>query len=503
MKNNFTNRLNNISPIDGRYRKGCEELRHIFSEGGLTRYRLRVEIRYLKFLITWLCSEKIVKSKSKEHIQNNQSTNIENDIYYKLDKSLYLESEDAQKVWEDLKRLEENTFLEHSNAFEEIFKIEEKTRHDVKSVEIFLRNRLETLSKNYPIAKQLIEYVHFGLTSQDITTLAVWMQIRNGMNVLKNSMLNIEEIIRDFFDKYQGNGLLSLTHGQPATPTDLGKEFMVFAERIHDQLERLPEHVHIKFGGCIGNLNAHYIAYPQYNRRWLTFADNFVKSLNDNTSRLQFIRSKYTTQIDHYDDMADVFDNIRRVNVVCLDLCRDMWSYISRGIFKLSIIEGEVGSSTMPHKVNPIDFENAEGNLIIGNAIFDALSNKLPVSRLQRDLTDSTAIRNIGTPFSHSLIAYKSIIRGFSKIEMNREVMQDELLHNHIVIAEAIQQILRAEGIEGAYDIVKEITRKQPPPTMLEIFEFIGELKIDKKVKSKLNKLSVLNYTGIYPTDYK
>lgn len=504
-------RIENISPIDGRYRKSCEELRSVFSEGGLTRFRLRVEIRYLKSLIEWLCTEKIVEFNADyntpcfnddEYEKDTLILRDDSSFKYELDAEIFLNNEDIKCVWEDLKHLDSNIFGEHHKIAEEIFIIEETTRHDVKSVEIYLRNRLKSLSERYPVANRLIEYVHFGLTSQDITTLAVWMQLRSGVKIIKDLLLEIENTLRTLFNDLEEYPLLSLTHGQPATPTSVGKELMVFAERIHDQLERLPKKVSIKFGGCIGNLNAHNIAYPKIGKRWLRFADSFVESMNTDNG-IEFTRSKFTTQIDHYDDMAAIFDNIRRLNVVCLDLCRDMWSYISRRIFKLSIIEGEVGSSTMPHKVNPIDFENAEGNLILSNAIFDALSNKLPVSRLQRDLSDSTTIRNIGVPFSHSLIAYKSILKGLSKIEIDYEIIRGELSANAVVIAEAIQQILRTYEIEGAYDIVKDITRKNPPPRLFEIFEYIDDLDLPEEVKSRISALTPSMYTGIYPIDYK
>lgn len=283
----------------------------------------------------------------------------------------------------------------------------------------------------------------------------------------------------------------------------MGKELMVFAERLHNQLLRLPNSVHVKFGGCIGNLNAHHITFPSIGRKWLDFADDFVLSMNDCYKIVQFKRAQFTTQIDHYDDMAAVFDANRRLNIICIDLCRDMWSYISRNIFKLAIVEGEVGSSTMPHKVNPIDFENAEGNLGLGNSMFDFLSNKLPVSRLQRDLTDSTVVRNIGVAFGYSLVAYKSILKGLDKIDINYESIQKELKNNTVVIAEAIQQILRSAGVDEAYDLVKELTRKHPPPTMFDIQEFIMDLDVDKVVVDRLLEVKPETYTGIYPKDYK
>lgn len=477
----FKNRIDNISPLDGRYRKSCDSIRHLFSEGGLTKFRLRVEIRYLKALIEFLCNQEIDG----------------------FDRYELLDSQKALNVWTNLHYLDTNQFNEHLECVTGIFEIEEGINHDVKSIECYLRERLQKLTKEWSHANKLIEFIHFGLTSQDITTLGLWLQIKNSLNVMTDSIKVIEHNLRELFDKYKTYPLLSQTHGQPASPTTIGKEMMVFAERLHDQLNRIPQNVHVKFGGAVGNFNAHNIVFPTIGDKWFKFANDFVESFNYNTScQLKFVRSKFTTQIDHYDDMASVFDSLRRMNVILIDLCRDIWQYISRNVFKLAIVKGEVGSSTMPHKVNPINFENAEGNLLLANTLLDFLSNKLPVSRLQRDLTDSTVTRNIGVAFGYSCVAFENIIKGLSKLEMNVVVQRKELHDNTVVIAEAIQQILRSCGVDDAYTLVKELTRRHPPPSLLDIHNFIDNLDIKPDIKSRLLKISPTTYIGIFPKEY-
>jgi adenylosuccinate lyase len=442
--------LQAISPVDGRYRRACEKLGDYFSEAALIRYRLMTEIEY--FIA--LC-----KIPLPQLAKINQSKFSElRDIYLKFDLKYAIE----------------------------IKQIEETTNHDVKAVEYFLRKKFDDLKL---VAYR--EFIHFGLTSQDVNNTAVPASLRdafvNVMRPAKNELLN--KLIQMSKD-WKNVPMLAHTHGQPASPTTVGKEFYVFVERIQNQialLDKIP--FSGKFGGATGNFNAHYAAYPEID--WIKFADNFVnKTLN-------LTRSKTTTQIEHYDNLAAFFDNIKRINTILIDLCRDIWIYISMNYFKQRINEKEVGSSAMPHKVNPIDFENAEGNLGYANAILEHLSAKLPVSRLQRDLTDSTVIRNIGVPLAHSLIAYKSLLKGMNKLIINENKLNEDLENNWAVVSEAIQTILRREGYPEPYEALKELTRTNKEITKEQLHIFINMLKITKSVKKELMKISPHNYTGI------
>jgi len=443
--------LTAISPIDGRYRSKVEELDIYFSEYGLIKYRVLVEIEY--FIA--LCE-------------------IPLNVLKKVDKGIY----------PDLRAIYKNFSLTDAMRIKEI---ESVTNHDVKAVEYFIKEKFDALKLS-----DFKEFIHFGLTSQDINNTATPYSLRDAIqNVYYPLLEEIIEMLAGLGDKWRDITLLARTHGQPASPTRLGKEIMVFVERLDKQLNLLKAiPCSAKFGGATGNFNAHQVAYPDVD--WVEFANNFVsKSLN--LERLQT-----TTQISHYDDMAAIFDNLRRINTIIIDLDRDMWTYISMDYFKQQIKQGEVGSSAMPHKVNPIDFENSEGNLGIANAIYDHLSNKLPVSRLQRDLTDSTVLRNIGVPMAHSIIALKSLKRGVSKLLLNEDKIKADLNANWAVVAEAIQTILRREQYPNPYEALKDLTRTNTHITKDSIHEFIQSLKISDEVKNELMKITPFNYTGIY-----
>ena len=442
--------INAISPIDGRYWSKTEPLSSYFSEYGLIRYRVQVEIRY--FLA--LC-----------RIPLPQLVDFPIECIPKLDK-VYLSftEEDAAKVKV----------------------IEQTTNHDVKAVEYFLREKFDELG-----ISNFKEFIHFGLTSQDINNTAVPMSLKDGIrDLIIPELENILERINTDAAKWKDIPMLARTHGQPATPTRLGKEFMVYQERILKQLSQLKSKKYFgKFGGATGNFNAHSIAYPDIN--WTAFADEFL--LND----LELSRNQYTTQIDHYDDLAELFDNLRRLNVIFIDLCRDVWTYISMDYFRQEVKAEEVGSSAMPHKVNPIDFENAEGNLGLANTIFDFLSNKLPVSRLQRDLTDSTVLRNIGMPLAHSLVAYHSILKGLKKLIVNPEKINADLEQNWAVVAEAIQTILRREGYSDPYGKLKQFSRGKQSLDNKAFEEFIESLDVSSELKNELKAVTPFNYTGV------
>ncbi|GAB4312375.1 MAG: adenylosuccinate lyase [Bacteroidales bacterium] len=442
------NSLNAISPVDGRYRKHTESLGYFFSEGALINYRIFVEISYFIAL---------------------------------LDEGLpQLESFDRQRV-NDLQELARNFGFKDAA---EVKKIEATTNHDVKAVEYYLKKEFDRMGLG-----AYKEFIHFGLTSQDITNTAQPYAFR----------LASEEIIYPQLDKlllqlirlqkeWKNIPMLAHTHGQPASPTKLGKEIGVFAERLRQQLKWLKAiPFTAKFGGATGNFNAHYAAYPEID--WEAFANGFIKSLG-------LERQKMTTQIENYDFMAAWFDNLKRINTILIDLCRDMWTYISMDYFKQKINPEEVGSSTMPHKVNPIDFENAEGNLGLANAQLEFLAAKLPVSRLQRDLTDSTVLRNVGVPVAHSLIAWKMISRGLNKLVLNREKIDQDLENNWAVVAEAIQTILRRENYPKAYEKLKELTRTNEPVTKERLHDFINKLKVSQPVKEEMLKITPFNYTG-------
>ncbi|MCX7954913.1 MAG: adenylosuccinate lyase [Bacteroidales bacterium] len=443
------NELTAISTIDGRYRDKLKELSQYFSEFALIKKRLYVEVLYI-----------IELSKLNLKGFENLPQNFNEDVY--------------------------NIFLKFNiTEAKKIKEIEKKTNHDVKSIEYYIREKFDQLKLD-----KYKEYIHFGLTSQDINNTAIPLLLKEFIEkiykkLLKDLLIAFEKISEETKDIT----MLSHTHGQPASPTKMGKEIEVFIERLQNQIVLLNQvPICAKFGGAIGNFNAHYAAYPEID--WHKFADYFVETI------LGLKRYKKTTQIEHYDNLAALFDNIRRINVILIDFCRDMWLYISMDYFKQKAIKNEVGSSTMPHKINPIDFENAEGNLMYANAILDFLSNKLPISRLQRDLTDSTVIRNIGIPLAHSILAYKNIIKGISKLQINRNKIIEDLKNNWVVVTEAIQTILRRENYPNAYEELKLLSRKSEKITKKDILRFINKLKVNKKVKNELKKITPFNYTG-------
>jgi adenylosuccinate lyase len=441
---------NAISPVDGRYRKHVEPLAYYFSEAAYINYRVFVEIEY--FIA--LCNIPLPQLKD-------------------FDKNLF----------EELRAISRNfTFADA----EEVKQIEKTTNHDVKAVEYYVRKRFEKLG-----LKQYREFVHFGLTSQDINNTAVPYATKLALHEVLLPMINeVEELLIRKAKEWKDVAMLARTHGQPASPTKLGKEIYVFADRLKSQLALLKSvPFNAKFGGATGNFNAHKVAYP--NIDWAAFGDYFV------SHHLGLTRQKVTTQIEHYDNLAALFDNLRRINTILIDLCRDMWTYISMEYFKQKIKAGEVGSSAMPHKVNPIDFENAEGNLGMANAIFSHLSEKLPISRLQRDLTDSTVIRNIGVPIGHTMIAIKSLIKGMDKVILNEEKLKADLQDNWAVIAEAIQTILRRENYPDPYEALKKLTRTNKKMDKASFHQFIDGLKVSQKIKTELKNITPENYTGI------
>ncbi|MBD98576.1 MAG: adenylosuccinate lyase [Verrucomicrobia bacterium] len=442
--------LKAISPIDGRYRNKVEKLETYFSEYALIRYRVRVEIEY--FIA--LCK-----------IPLSQLSKLNNDDFIILRK-LYVEFSD-----EDAHRVKE---------------LEQTTNHDVKAVEYFIKEKLANSD-----LKEQLEFVHFGLTSQDINNTAIPLSIRDAIEDVYLEELN--EVISElnaFAIEWKEIPMLARTHGQPASPTRLGKEIMVYAERLKEQYNALIDTpFSAKFGGATGNFNAHHVAYP--NTDWVAFANEFV---NDT---LGLYRSQTTTQVEHYDNLARLFDAMKRVNTILIDMNRDLWSYISMDYFKQKIAEGEVGSSAMPHKVNPIDFENAEGNLGIANALFEHLSAKLPISRLQRDLTDSTVMRNIGVPIAHSLLAIKSMLKGFSKLLINEEKISHDLEQNWAVVAEAIQTVLRRENYPNPYEALKDLTRTNKKIDKEGMHAFIKQLDVSENIKKELLEISPYNYTGV------
>jgi len=444
------NQLTAISPVDGRYRNKTEQLAAYFSEYALIKYRVHVEVEY--FIA--LCE-----------IPLPQLTDF------------------PKKHFESLRALLTN-FTE--TDAQKIKDTEKVTNHDVKAVEYFLKEKFDALG-----LEKWKEFIHFGLTSQDINNTAIPLSFMEANDTLYLPALNkLTEQLRILAKDWQEIPMLAHTHGQPASPTKLGKELMVFVERLEKQLnqfEQIPYSA--KFGGATGNLNAHQIAYPQIN--WIDFADDFL------FDRLELERSYYTTQIEHYDNLAAHFDCMKRINTILIDLCRDMWTYISMEYFKQKVNKNEVGSSAMPHKVNPIDFENAEGNLGIANALFEHLSAKLPISRLQRDLTDSTVLRNIGVPVAHTLISYASIEKGLSKLLLNETALNNDLENNWAVVAEAIQTILRREGYPQPYEKLKELTRGAGGINKQNIQHFISTLDVSDEIKNELLKITPQNYTGV------
>lgn len=444
------NELTAISPIDGRYRKYVAVMSDYFSEYALIRYRLYIEIQY--FIA--LCK-----------IPLPQLVSFDSTKY-----SLLLS-------WFENFSIEDAKYIKD---------IEKNINHDVKAVEYFLKEKFAANGLS-----QFKEFIHFGLTSQDINNTAIPLLLKKAIHDYFFSTIDsLIDTMVNMADEWKDISMLAHTHGQPASPTRLGKEIMVFVERLHKQVGMLyiiP--FSAKFGGAVGNFNAHYTAYPHI--KWDEFANAFVNHV------LELERSQTTTQIEHYDYLAALFDNIKRINTILIDFCRDIWLYISMNYFKLRIDESEVGSSTMPHKVNPIDFENAEGNLMIANSFFEFLSSKLPISRLQRDLTDSTVLRNIGVPIAHSIIAYKSILKGMNKLLVNKTAIDSDLNENWIVIAEGLQTILRREGFEGAYEALKKLTRTNKTISKEDIHTFIDELNISDSVKKEMKQLTPFNYTGL------
>lgn len=441
--------LTAISSIDGRYRKQVHYLDEYFSEFGLMKYRVWVEIDYFLFL----ASLKLFKV--------------------------------SPKITRFLNQLKEDFSHEHALAIKDI---EKTTNHDVKAVEYFLKEQLKTSGE-----EKLGEWVHFGLTSQDINNTSIPLLWKYALeNEYFPSILNLNAELKLLASEWMNIPMLAHTHGQPASPTRLGKEIMVFVERITNQVELLIQiPFTAKFGGATGNFNAHHIAFP--NKDWVKLANKFV----ENNLGLQ--RQQFTTQIEHYDNLAAQFDAIKRINNILIDLCRDLWTYISMEYFTQQTKAGEIGSSAMPHKVNPIDFENAEGNLGLANAIFEHLSAKLPVSRLQRDLTDSTVTRTIGVPFAHTIIAFKSIEKGLSKLVVNTDKLDADLEKNWPVVAEALQTILRREGYPNPYEALKDLTRGKKQIDKKAIHAFIDKLEISASLKKELKKITPQNYTGILP----
>ena len=442
--------LNAISPIDGRYRGKIAQLANYFSEEALIKYRVLVEIEYFIALceipLPQLASFDLALLPKLRKVYNNFST------------------EDAQRIKD----------------------IEKVTNHDVKAVEYFIKEKFDLLG-----LEKYKEFIHFGLTSQDINNTAIPLSIKDAINdvylvELSAVLKRLKELSIDWADI----PMLARTHGQPASPTRLGKEIEVFVVRIEEQLKFLTQIPNAaKFGGATGNYNAHKVAYPSID--WKEFGSNFV------CHTLGLHHSFPTTQIEHYDHMASLFDGLKRINTIVIDLDRDIWTYVAMDYFKQKIKKGEIGSSAMPHKVNPIDFENSEGNLSMANAIFEFLAAKLPISRLQRDLTDSTVLRNVGVPFGHTLIGFQSTQKGLGKLLVNITKIEDDLNANWAVVAEAIQTILRKEGYPNPYEALKELTRTNSAINRDAIQQFIGSLEIDENLKSQLKTITPFNYTGI------
>ena len=443
--------LNAISPIDGRYSSKTSELNKFFSEKALMKYRLVVEIEYF----ISLCEFDIPELKNFD-----------------------------QSKFELLRKI----YLDFSNDDASIIKkIENTTNHDVKAIEYFLKDKFEDLNLS-----KFVEFIHFGLTSQDINNTAIPLSLKEMLEqVYYNSIGLILSSLEQISNEWKDIPMIARTHGQPASPTKLGKEIKVFIIRINEQLKLLRDiPIAAKFGGASGNFNAHHVAYKNHN--WLQFSKNLIEN------KLGLKHSYPTTQIEHYDHLAAIFDNLKRINTILIDFNRDIWLYISMDYFKQKIKKGEIGSSAMPHKVNPIDFENSEGNLGYANSIFQHLSEKLPVSRLQRDLTDSTVLRNIGVPISHTLIAFKSTIKGINKLIVNESKIKEDLNNNWAVVAEAIQTILRRINYPKPYEALKELTRTNTKIDKNSIKKFIDSLDISEEIKSELKNITPENFTGIH-----
>jgi adenylosuccinate lyase len=444
------NKLTAISPIDGRYRGKVDELAQYFSEFGLIKYRVLVEVEYFIALV-------------------NSGIETLNDF--------------PKERFEDLRAIYKN-FTEEDAL--EIKATERVTNHDVKAVEYFLKDKMTALG-----LEKHLEFVHFGLTSQDINNTSIPLSLKEAtLNVYIPMLQKVIAQLNHYSENWKDIAMLAKTHGQPASPTRLGKEIYVFVERLTIQLNQLKQiPFSAKFGGATGNLNAHHVAFPKHH--WINFANDFVET------SLGLSRSQTTTQIEHYDNLAALFDCLKRINTILIDLDRDMWTYISMEYFKQKLKEGEVGSSAMPHKVNPIDFENSEGNLGIANAIFEHLSAKLPISRLQRDLTDSTVLRNIGVPIGHTLLGMKSTLVGLEKLLLNEGALAQDLENNWAVVAEAIQTILRREGFPKPYEALKGLTRKNEKVTQITVHDFIETLNVSEALKQEMKQISPSNYTGI------
>lgn len=444
------NKLTAIAPIDGRYRNSTESLTAYFSEFALIKYRVQVEIEYFIALCEIPLPQLSTFDASK----------------FPLLQKIYKEFslEDAQKIKD----------------------IEKITNHDVKAVEYFIKEHFDILG-----LQEFKEFIHFGLTSQDINNTAVPQSIKEAIaQVLLPKIQEITQKLTELSDEWKDVSMLARTHGQPASPTKLGKEIRVFLERLHNQIELLKQIPNsAKFGGATGNFNAHFVAYPAIN--WVDFGNNFV------AQKLGLQRLQITTQIEHYDNFAAICDAFKRINTIIVDLDRDIWTYVSMNYFKQKIKAGEVGSSAMPHKVNPIDFENSEGNMGVANALFEFLAAKLPVSRLQRDLTDSTVSRTIGMPFAHTLIGLNSLLRGLNKLIINREAINEDLENNWAVVAEAIQTILRRENYQNPYEALKDLTRTNSKITAETFSAFIDTLQVSESVKSELRTISPQSYTGV------
>ncbi len=463
--------ITSISPIDGRYSSKTSELSSFFSEKALIKFRIFVEAQYLIHLFN---QNKLgLRKLTKDEI--NLLNNLAN-----------ITDQDAELV----KKIE-------TQGFNDI----PATNHDVKAIEYYIKYKLAKTSLN-----DILEMIHFALTSEDINNNSHALMVKDGFNQIIFPF--IHEIYEQLFEiskKYKDNAMLARTHGQPASPTTFGKEILVFVSRIKEEISLLNNiDILVKLNGATGNYNAHKAVFPDIN--WQDFSSSFVEKLKDfkNNKILKYcswlpIELRYnpvTTQIEPHDSFARLFDSVKRINTILIDMCQDIWRYISDGWIKQKPVKGEIGSSAMPHKVNPIDFENAEGNLGVANSLFNFFSSKLSVSRLQRDLTDSTVLRNAGAAFAHSLVAYKSILKGLTKIEVNKNALEAALLENPEVISEAIQNILRAEGVEKPYELLKELTRGKKI-TVNDIHDFIKGLNINEKIKSKILKITPLNYTGI------
>ena len=448
--------LTAISPIDGRYRNKTVELADYFSEYALIRYRVRVEIEY--FIA--LCELPLPQLENFDH-----------------------------SLFESLRDIYRN-FSEQDAA--RVKEIESVTNHDVKAVEYFIKEKIDAIAASKSVdLSSFKEFIHFGLTSQDINNTSVPLSIKEALeNVYVPLIEELIEQLHDYAEEWKNEAMLAKTHGQPASPTRLGKEIMVYVYRLEEQLNALKDvPVTAKFGGATGNYNAHHVAYPQYD--WREFGNQFV------SEKLGLEREQYTTQISNYDWLAAIFDAMKRINTIVIDLDRDFWMYISMDYFKQKIKKGEVGSSAMPHKVNPIDYENSEGNLGIANAILAFLAQKLPISRLQRDLTDSTVLRNVGVPMGHALIAFQSTLKGLRKLILNEDKLHEDLESTWAVVAEAIQTILRREAYPNPYETLKALTRTNKKMDEQTIHEFIQTLEVSEDVKKELMAITPWNYTGI------